>query len=156
MPKEIQINGKWYWKLEPKDEIQLFPALPEALMWQDEDLDIVATKKIATKKILVFCRGPKESPTDYPFIAEDGNAYAHCALLSSEHERKSRRVSNFELNRWLAKGNGFWIDENGTLKIKCDGAYTKRNEPCGDGVKYISVWDGEPMDPTAQNMGLEE
>lgn len=155
MPKEIQINGKWYWKLEPKDEIQLFSALPEALMWQDEDLDIVATKKIATKKILVFCRGPKESPTDYPFIAEDGNAYAHCALLSSEHKRKSRRCTVLELAKWCDK-NGFWINAEGTAVTKTSFFYETRNDECDGNLISICTWDGEPMEPTAQNMGLEE
>ena len=103
MPKEFQLNGKWYWELEPKGELQLFSALPEALMWQDQDFDI-----LASKKILVFCRGQKKSPTDYPFIAEDGNAYAHAALLSSEHEKKSRRCTTLELAKWCDK-NGFWI-----------------------------------------------
>ena len=150
MPKEFQLNGKWYWELEPKGELQLFSALPEALMWQDQDFDI-----LASKKILVFCRGQKKSPTDYPFIAEDGNAYAHAALLSSEHEKKSRRCTTLELAKWCDK-NGFWINAEGNAVTKTSFFYGTRNDECDGNLISICTWDGEPMEPTAQNMGLEE
>ena len=153
--KEIQINGELYFELESQSVIQLFSALPEALMWQDQDLDLVATGKIATKKNLVFCLGQKKNPSDYPFITDDGTAYAHAALISSWHEKKSRRPTILELVKWCNK-NGFWINKFGRICSTPSFDYANRNNICEEAVKFICTWDGKPMEPTAENMGLEE
>ena len=145
--KEVQINGKWYWELEATDQNQAFNPPEPAFMWNSEPLD--------NSKELCFIMGNKND-IYYPFVSQDLGRYKHCALLSSEHERKSRRCSDFELSRWLSKGNGFWIDERGTMKIKSDTDYDKRNDPSGKGLVSICTWDGEPMEPTAKNMGLPE
>lgn len=34
--------------------------------------------------------------------------------------------------------------------------YNVKNDICCEAVQSICTWDGEPMEPTAQNMGLEE
>ena len=145
MRKEIQIEGKWYWELEATDQNQAFNPPEPAYMWDDGTQD-VADIYFVTKK----------GESSHPFKTGRSVSYKHCALLSSEHEKKSRRCTDFELSRWLSKGNGFWIDERGTMKIKSDTAYGKRNDPSGEGLVSICTWDGEPMEPTAQNMGLEE
>ena len=145
MRKEVEINGKWYWELEATDQNQAFNPPEPAYMWDNEPTKISYLGFVIKKGI-----------GTYPFKTEICNGYAHCALLSSEHEKKSRRCTDFELNRWLSKGNGFWIDDRGVMKIKSDTDYDKRNNPSGKGLVSICTWDGEPMEPTAQNMGLEE
>jgi hypothetical protein len=147
MCKEVQINGKWYFELEPTDKNQAFNPPESCYVWDEDILNAVG------HKILLI-----RSQADYEkyFVSVTLVGHKHCALLSSEHEKKSRRCTNFELARWCAKGNGFWIDERGTMKTKCDAPYDCRNDPSGSGLKSICTWDGEPMEPTAQNMGLEE
>ena len=143
--KEVQINGKWYFELEATDQNQAFNPPEPAYMWDNEPT-----------KISYLCFVIKKGIGTYPFKTEICNGYAHCAMLSSEHEKKSRRCTNFELVRWCAKGNGFWIDECGITRTKCDAPYADRNDPSGKGLVSICTWDGEPMEPTAQNMGLPE
>ena len=144
--KEVQINGKGYWELEATDQNQVFNPPEDCYVWDCEGIN----KRIKT----IFAIKTKNLIS--PFVMTCGSVWNYCALLSSEHEKKSRRCSDFELSRWLSKGNGFWIDERGTMKIKSDTAYGKRNNPSGEGLVSICTWDGEPMEPTAQNMGLEE
>ena len=146
MRKEVEIGGKWYWELEATDQNQAFNPPEPAYVW-DKNPEI---------GVVELCFVKKKGEGSYPFITKNCNYYEHCALLSSEHEKKSRRCSDFELSRWLSKGNGFWIDERGTMKIKSDTAYGKRNDPSGEGLVPICTWDGEPMEPTAKNMGLPE
>lgn len=145
--KEVQINGKWYWELEATDKNQAFNPPEPAYMWSNEPQNNVAE--------LCFIMENK-GETSYLFISKNRSYYNHCALLSSEHEKKSRRCTDFELNQWLAKGNGFWIDYQGKMKTKCEVDYDKRNNIVGDGLVSICTWDCIPMEPTAQNMGLEE
>ena len=145
MRKEVEINGKWYWELEATDQNQAFNPPEPAFMWDNEPRDALELSFVT-----------KKGMSSYPFKTEKCTGYAHCALLSSEHEKKSRRCTDFELSRWLSKGNGFWIDERGTMKIKSDTDYDKRNDPSGKGLVSICAWDGEPMEPTAKNMGLPE
>ena len=147
MRKEVQINGKWYWELEATDQNQAFNPPESCYVWDEDILNAVG------HKILLI-----RSQADYEkyFVSVTLVGHKHCALLSSEHEKKSRRCTDFELSRWLSKGNGFWIDERGTMKIKSDTDYDKRNDPSGKGLVSICTWDGDPMEPTAKNMGLEE
>jgi hypothetical protein len=77
-------------------------------------------------------------------------------LLSSEHEKKSRRCTAKELSKWVLGGNGFWLDRDGLARTLGDFNYTKPDDECGKIVISICTWDGEPMEPTAQNMGLPE
>ena len=146
MRKEVEINGRWYWELEATDQNQAFNPPETAYVW-DKNPEI---------GVVELCFVKKKGDGSYPFITKNCNYYEHCALLSSEHEKKSRRCTDFELSRWLSKGNGFWIDERGTMKIKSDTDYDKRNDPSGKGLVSICTWDGDPMEPTAKNMGLEE
>ena len=157
MCKEVEIGGKWYWELEATDQNQKFSPPETCYTWDsipDDGLNL-EVKRLR----FIF-----SSPEKFPFVTNrlsEGNdydfvGYKHCALLSSEHEKKSRRCTDFELSRWLSKGNGFWIDDRGVMKIKSDTDYDKRNNPSGKGLVSICTWDGEPMEPTAQNMGLEE
>lgn len=147
MRKEVEINGKWYWELEATDQNQAFNPPESCYVWDEDILNAVG------HKILLI-----RSQADYEkyFVSVTLVGHKHCALLSSEHEKKSRRCTDFELSRWLSKGNGFWIDERGTMKIKSDTDYDKRNDPSGKGLVSICTWDGDPMEPTAKNMGLEE
>jgi hypothetical protein len=146
MRKEVEIGGKWYWELEATDQNQAFNPPEPAYVW-DKNPEI---------GVVELCFVKKKGEGSYPFITKNCNYYEHCALLSSEHEKKSRRCTNFELVRWCAKGNGFWIDECGITRTKCDAPYADRNDPSGKGLVSICTWDGEPMEPTAKNMGLEE
>jgi hypothetical protein len=157
MRKEVEIGGKWYWELEATDQNQKFSPPETCYTWDsipDDGLNL------AVKRLRFIFSSPEKFPfvtnrlsegSDYKFVG-----YKHCALLSSEHEKKSRRCTDFELNRWLSKGNGFWIDDCGTMRIKSDTTYDKRNDPSGKRLVSICTWDGEPMEPTAKNMGLEE
>ena len=147
MRKEVEIGGKWYWELEATDQNQAFNPPESCYVWDEDILNAVG------HKILLI-----RSQADYEkyFVSVTLVGHKHCALLSSEHEKKSRRCTDFELSRWLSKGNGFWIDDCGTMKIKSDTAYDKRNDPSGKGIVSICTWDGDPMEPTAKNMGLEE
>ena len=146
MRKEVEIGGKWYWELEATDQNQAFNPPEPAYVW-DKNPEI---------GVVELCFVKKKGEGSYPFITKNCNYYEHCALLSSEHEKKSRRCTDFELNRWLSKGNGFWIDDCGTMRIKSDTAYDKRNDPSGKRLVSICTWDGETMEPTAKNMGLPE
>ncbi len=147
MRKEVKINGKWYWELEQKNELQVFLEQPSAFFSDDN------SSFYQGKLICCLGKGIAEEP---PFVDDNGINYWHCALLFSEHEKKSRRCTDFELARWLAKGNGFWIDSKGKMRIRLDSVYSERNKTSVDGIASICTWDGEPMEPTAQNMGLEE
>ena len=146
MRKEVEIGGKWYWELEATDQNQAFNPPEPAYVW-DKNPEI---------GVVELCFVKKKGEGSYPFITKNCNCYEHCALLFSEHEKKSRRCTDFELARWLAKGNGFWIDSKGKMRIRLDSVYSERNKTSVDGIASICTWDGEPMEPTAKNMGLEE
>jgi len=144
--KEVQVNKKWYWELEQKNEIQVFMGQPPAF-FSDDNIAYYRGK-------LVCCFKNGVSDTR-PFMNDLGNVYAYCALLSSEHEKKSRRATEKELSVWCAKGHGFWTD------LRSGNSYTTRQfsnsiEICANYIASICTWDGEPMEPTAQNMGLPE
>jgi len=145
--KEVQVNKKWYWELEQKNEIQVFMGQPPAF-FSDDNIAYYRGK-------LVCCFKNGVSDTR-PFIDDLGNVYAYCALLSSEHEKKSRRCTAKELSKWVLGGNGFWLDRDGLARTLGDFNYTKPDDECGKIVISICTWDGEPMEPTAQNMGLPE
>ena len=146
--KEVQVNKKWYWELEQKNEIQVFMEQPSAFFSDDN----IAYYK--GKLVCCFKNGVSDTR---PFMNDLGNVYAHCALLSSEHEMKSRICTNAELMKWCAKGNGFWIDEyNGQHAAYSHCTENKNNSVYEKHVKFICTWDGEPMEPTAKNMGLPE
>jgi hypothetical protein len=145
MRKEVEIGGKWYWELEATDQNQAFNPPEPALLWDDGTQD-VADIYFVTKK----------GESSHPFKTGRSVSYKHCALLSSEHEKKSRRCTAKELSKWVLEGNGFWLDRDEIAKTLGDFLYTKKNDECGKIVISICTWDGEPMEPTAQNMGLPE
>ena len=144
MRKEIQIEGKWYWTLEATDQNQAFNPPEPALLWDDGTQD-VADIYFVTKK----------GESSHPFKTGRSISYEHCALLSSEHEKKSRRCTTLELAKWCDQ-NGFWINAEGVAVTKTSFFYETRNDECEGNLISICTWDGEPMEPTAQNMGLEE
>ena len=148
--KEVEYNGVFYWELEQKDECQVFPEFPKVLAWENEnDIAFVGTE-------IVLCLGKKECSKMRPFISKDGWRFRHAALLSSEHKKESRRCTNFELAKWCAKGNGYFIDRWTNIFHRLDLPQKTKNEICNDSVVSICTWDGEPMEPTAENMGLEK
>ena len=144
MRKEVQINGKWYWELEATDQNQAFNPPEPAYMWDNEPTKISYLGFVIKKGI-----------GTYPFKTEICNGYAHCALLSSEHEKKSRRCTTLELAKWCDQ-NGFWINAEGVAVTKTSFFYETRNDECDGNLISICTWDGEPMEPTAKNMGLPE
>ena len=144
MRKEIQIEGKWYWELEPTDQNQAFNPPEPALLWDDGTQD-VADIYFVTKK----------GDSSHPFKTGRSVSYKHCALLSSEHEKKSRRCTTLELAKWCDQ-NGFWINAEGVAVTKTSFFYETRNDECEGNLISICTWDGETMEPTAKNMGLEE
>lgn len=144
MRKEVEINGKWYWELEATDQNQAFNPPEPAYMWDDGTQD-VADIYFVTKK----------GESSHPFKTGRSVSYKHCALLSSEHEKKSRRCTTLELAKWCNQ-NGFWINTEGVAVTKTSFFYETRNDECDGNLISICTWDGEPMEPTAQNMGLEE
>ena len=146
MRKEVEINGKWYWELEATDQNQAFNPPEPAYMWDNEPT-----------KISYLCFVIKKGIGTYPFKTEICNGYAHCALLSSEHEKKSRRCTNKELMKWCLKFGGFWIDDSKHVRLDIPNCRMDHLTDSIPGfVVSICTWDGEPMEPTAQNMGLEE
>ena len=145
--KEVQVNKKWYWELEQKNEIQVFMGQPSAF-FSDDNIAYYLGK-------LVCCFKNGVSDTR-PFINDLGNVYAYCALLSSEHEKKSRRATNIEVMRWCS-ANGVWLDEyNQVRNDPLDSKFSELKNPCKECVVKVVKWDGETMEPTAQNMGLPE
>jgi len=145
MRKEVEINGKWYWELEATDQNQAFNPPEPAFMWDNEPRDALELSFVT-----------KKGMSSYPFKTEKCTGYAHCALLSSEHEKKSRRCTVKEISKWILGGNGFWLDQEKCARTSCDFEYEKLNSECGKSVVSICAWDGEPMEPTAKNMGLPE
>ena len=145
MRKEVQINGKWYWELEATDQNQAFNPPDPAYVW-DKNPEIV---------VVELCFVKKKGDGSYPFITKNCNYYEHCALLSSEHEKKSRRCTTLELAKWCDQ-NGFWINAEGFAVTKTSFFYETRNDECDGNLISICTWDGKPMEPTAKNMGLEE
>ena len=147
MRKEIQIEGKWYWELEATDQNQAFNPPEPCYVWDEDILNAVG------HKILLI-----RSQADYEkyFVSVTLVGHKHCALLFSEHEKKSRRCTAKELSKWVLGGNGFWLDRDGLARTLGDFNYAKPDDECGKIVISICTWDGEPMEPTAQNMGLEE
>ena len=157
MRKEVQINGKWYWELESTDKNQKFSPPETCYTWDsipDDGLNL-EVKRLR----FIF-----SSPEKFPFVTNrlsEGNdydfvSYKHCALLSSEHEKKSRRCTIKEISKWILGGNGFWLDQEKYARTSCDFEYEKLNGECGKCVISICTWDGETMEPTAKNMGLPE
>ena len=72
-------------------------------------------------------------------------------------QKESRRCTKYELMQWCAMGKGYWIDKDNQIRI--DPVKNKRetlNDPCSSRVFSVCAWDDEPMEPTAQNMGLPE
>ena len=144
MRKEVEIGGKWYWELEATDQNQAFNPPEPAFMWDDGTQD-VADIYFVTKK----------GDSSHPFKTGRSVSYKHCALLSSEHEKKSRRCTTLELAEWCDQ-NGFWINAEGVAVTKTSFFYETRNDECDGNLISICTWDGKPMEPTAKNMGLEE
>ena len=145
MRKEVEIGGKWYWELEATDQNQAFNPPEPAYVW-DKNPEI---------GVVELCFVKKKGEGSYPFITKNCNYYEHCALLSSEHEKKSRRCTTLELAKWCDQ-NGFWINAEGVAVTKTSFFYETRNDECDGNLISICTWDGEPMEPTAKNMGLEE
>ena len=145
MRKEVEIGGKWYWELEATDQNQAFNPPEPAYVW-DKNPEI---------GVVELCFVKKKGEGSYPFITKNCNYYEHCALLSSEHEKKSRRCTTLELAKWCDQ-NGFWINAEGVAATKKSFFYETRNDECDGNLISICSWDGEPMEPTAQNMGLPE
>ena len=147
MRKEVEIGGKWYWELEATDQNQAFNPPESCYVWDEDILNAVG------HKILLI-----RSQADYEkyFVSVTLVGHKHCALLSSEHEKKSRRCTIKEISKWILGGNGFWLDQEKYARTSCDFEYEKLNGECGKCVVSVCTWDGEPMEPTAQNMGLEE
>jgi len=145
MRKEVEIGGKWYWELEATDQNQAFNPPEPAYVW-DKNPEI---------GVVELCFVKKKGEGSYPFITKNCNYYEHCALLSSEHEKKSRRCTSRELAKWCDQ-NGFWINAEGVAVTKTSFFYETRNDECDGNLISICTWDGEPMEPTAKNMGLEE
>ena len=156
MRKEVEINGRWYWELEATDQNQKFSPPETCYTWDsipDDGLNL------AVKRLRFIFSSPEKFPfvtnrlsegSDYDFVG-----YKHCVLLSSEHEKKSRRCTTLELAKWCDQ-NGFWINAEGFAVTKTSFFYETRNDECDGNLISICTWDGEPMEPTAQNMGLEE
>ena len=146
MRKEVQIEGKWYWELEATDQNQAFNPPESCYVWDEDILNAVG------HKILLI-----RSQADYEkyFVSVTLVGHKHCALLSSEHEKKSRRCTTLELAKWCDQ-NGFWINAEGVAATKKSFFYETRNDECDGNLISICTWDGEPMEPTAKNMGLEE
>ena len=147
MRKEVEIGGKWYWELEATDQNQAFNPPESCYVWDEDILNAVG------HKILLI-----RSQADYEkyFVSVTLVGHKHCALLSSEHEKKSRRCTIKEISKWILGGNGFWLDQEKYARTSCDFEYEKLNGECGKCVVSVCTWDGEPMEPTAKNMGLEE
>ena len=157
MRKEVEINGKWYFELEATDQNQKFSPPETCYTWDsipDDGLNL------EVKRLRFIFSSPEKFPfvtnrlsegSDYDFVG-----FKHCALLSSEHEKKSRRCTAKELSKWVLGGNGFWLDRDGLARTLGDFNYAKPDDECGKIVISICTWDGEPMEPTAKNMGLEE
>jgi len=146
MRKEVEINGKWYWELEATDVNQVFNPPKPAFMW-------VVEIRNAKETELLFIY--PENSYDRKYITTNLVGYQHCALLSSEHEKKSRRCTTLELAKWCDQ-NGFWINAEGVAVTKTSFFYETRNDECDGNLISICTWDGKPMEPTAKNMGLEE
>ena len=145
--KEVQINRKWYWELEQKDEIQVFMGQTNAF-FSDDNISYYEGKLV--------CCFKKGVIDESPFMNDWGQNYKFCALQSSKHEKKSRRATNIEVMKWCST-NGVWLDEyNQVRNDPLDANLSELKNPCKECVVKVVKWDGEPMEPTAQNMGLEE
>ena len=147
MRKEVEIGGKWYWELEATDQNQAFNPPESCYVWDEDILNAVG------HKILLI-----RSQADYEkyFVSVTLVGHKHCALLSSEHEKKSRRATNIEVMRWCST-NGVWLDEyNQVRNDPLDSKFSELKNPCKECVVKVVKWDGETMEPTAKNMGLPE
>ena len=105
---------------------------------------------------------------NYPVIAKNAS-YRHCAEIPEEP--KSRRVTNRELSKWLAKGHGEYINQvdyanytytyDDLSQVNCasntytyDGISGGKNEV----PSYVKVrkWDDVDWhEPTVDYMGIE-
>jgi len=146
MRKEVQINGKWYWTLEATDQNQAFNPPEPCYVWDGDDY------QKRNKNLFAIKAKVNNAPS---FFTDVGTRWLYCALLSSEHEKKSRRCTTLELAKWCDQ-NGFWINAEGVAVTKTSFFYETRNDECDGNLISICTWDGEPMEPTAKNMGLPE
>ena len=146
MRKEVEIGGKWYWVLEATDQNQAFNPPEPALLWDDGTQDVADIYFVT-----------KTGESSHPFKTGRSVSYKHCALLSSEHERKSRRCTNKELMKWCFEFGGFWVDDSKHVRLDIPNCRMDHLTDSIPGfVVSICTWDGDPMEPTAKNMGLEE
>jgi len=139
MPK-LNYNGM---ELEEVTEPQIFDPPKKCVVWDDNTTNWKTAEMIA-----IFAPSSK---LQYKALSKSANFYKHCALLPDPP--KPRRATNRELSRWLAQGNGEYIDMMVSRKDMqiiglfsyCDRA---SDVEIKDGIKVRKWEDTEWHEPT--------
>lgn len=145
--KEVQINGKGYYAEEPAADKRY--SNEDAIVWDDGPDPNYVHAKLAAALLI------DGIPT---YVTSHKITFGCAALLSTEHERPkkaSRRCTNRELILWVEEGNGYVVEYDYISKA----AFVRQDSLDRDvpnGIFVIKQLDDEPMEPTAENMGLKE
>ena len=147
----IKYNGM---ELEEVTEPQIFDPPKTMLVWGDCSGHV----EDHVKKAEVVAILPRTA-LKYPVITEDDDGYEHGAFVPEKPA--PRRATNRELAKWLAQGNGEYIDMKVSrndmhiigLFSYCDGASITE---LPDGIKVRKWDDTEWHEPTVDYMGLED
>lgn len=106
------------------------------------------------KRLVVYCLSNKHA--EYKFIAEDSNGttasyWKHCAEITEE----PKRMTNYELAKWLSEGASCgefreWKHKDGCM-VHSEFSYTveMENEPCYDSI-LIRSNGGEWHEPLVE------
>lgn len=138
----INYNGM---ELEEVTEPQIFDPPKKMLVWNNiMDYAIQSMIVAIVERMDGLCA-----------MCYDGEIYPHCALLPDPP--KPRRVTNRELSRWLAQGNGEWKHEAFcTANIGMQYDEDVRDKQLYDNVVVRKWSDTEWHEPTVDYLGLEE
>ena len=126
---------------------QIFDPPKKMLVWGDND------KEAYVENIYVI--GPSSMDLPVRAISEDGrlgtHCYKHCAEIP---EPKQRIVTHREFSKWLAQGNGEYIEPH---VISSNFSYCPGNEDDTVECHYqVRKWDDtEWHEPTVDYMGIE-
>lgn len=135
-------------ELEEVTEPQIFDEPKKCMVWDDtytecEERNVVAVARIMDNKMTVAL-------DDY------GSVWKHCVNIPEKSEL--RRVTNRELAKWLAQGNGEWCNIRTSTSI-CSNysyCYNDSNNLLTDTIRVRKWDDTEWHEPTVDYMDIKD
>lgn len=137
-------------ELKEITEPQIFNPPKEMLVWDFHKSD-------ATRQYVAAIIPGVSFPVTTVCKDKRSACFIHCAEIPEELEPKPRRVTNRELARWLAQGNGEVNIHNTEIHTYFN--YTPENADCEckEEVFKVRKWDDDEWyEPTVEYMNLED